>query len=204
MKMGGISLRLVGFMVMGLLAGCSSTHVQRVDVGRTIDLSGRWNDSDASKVSQEMITDCLNRPWLPRFEAKNERAPIVIVGSVANKSHEHINADVFTKNLERELINSGKVKFVASRDERLSVRDERMEQNQAGFTDPETIKKIGKELGADFMLIGSINSVKDEVKGQYVILYQTNLELIDLLTNEKVWIGQEPLKKVVKKSKFSL
>lgn len=191
-------------MFIGIMTGCSTTNVQRVEIEETIDLSGRWNDSDSRLVSQEMIEDCLNRPWLPYFEAKNNRLPVVIVGPVKNKSHDHVNTEVFTKSLERTLINSGKVKFVASRDERLDVRSERIDQNEDGFTDPETIKKIGKEIGADFMLIGSINSVKDEIKGKYVIMYQTNLELIDLLTNEKVWIGQKPLKKVVKKSKFSL
>ena len=106
--------------------------------------------------------------------------------------------------MERALINSGKVRFVASRDERGGIREERLDQNREGFTDPETIKQIGKETGADFMLIGSLNSIKDETSGRYVILYQVNAEMIDLLTNEKVWIGQNHLKKVVTKSKYSL
>ena len=54
------------------------------------------------------------------------------------------------------------------------------------------------------MLKGSINSIKDEIKGKYVILYQVNLELIDLTNNQKVWIGEKEIKKFVKRSKFSL
>ena len=53
------------------------------------------------------------------------------------------------------------------------------------------------------MLIGSLNSVKDEVKGKSVAYYQANLELVDLETNEKVWIGRKEIKKFIKIKKYS-
>ena len=186
-----------------LFAGCSTTTVKRVEVDEQIDLSGKWNDTDSQLVSAEMIDDCTHQRWVGDFKSENGRVPVVIVGAIKNCSHEHINTMVFIKDLERQLLNSGRVKFVASKDERGQVRAEREDQ-QKGYTDPATIKKIGKETGADFILIGSINTIKDETKGRYVILYQTNLELIDIETNQKVWIGQKYLKKVVKKSKYSL
>lgn len=198
---------VISVMALGLCAvliGCASTKVKRVDVDETIDFSGRWNDSDSRMTASEVINDCLSRGWVDNFREQKGRRPVVIVGDVKNKTDEHINVDVFIKDLERALINSGKVRFVASRDERGGIREERLDQNREGFTDPETIKQIGKEAGADFMLIGSLNSIKDETNGRYVILYQVNAEMIDLLTNEKVWIGQNHLKKVVTKSKYSL
>lgn len=54
------------------------------------------------------------------------------------------------------------------------------------------------------MLRGSINTVTDNASGKYVILYQVNLELVDLTTNEVKWLEQTELKKLVKKSKYSL
>jgi penicillin-binding protein activator len=195
---------LVGMLIFPVfLFGCSSSQVKRVAVDKTIDFSGLWNDTDSRLVAQEMVADSLSRPWITQFMETNHRDPVIIVGNVTNRSQEHINSEVFTKDLEMSLINSGRVKFVAASGERSWVREERNNQQQ-GLTDPETIKKIGKETGADFILIGSINSVKDEIKGQYVILYQTNLELVDLTTNLKVWIGQKQLKKIVKRSKYSL
>ena len=194
-------LLIIGiFIMVGI--GCT-TKVTRVDVGKKIDLSGSWNDYDAQLVAEEMVKDCMTNPWLNNFSAAKNRNPLVIVDYVSNRSYEHINSQVFTKFLERELLNSGKVTFVASPTERDQIRDERQDQ-QEGNTLPETIKAIGKERGADFMMIGSINSVKDEVKGKYAVLYQVNLELVDLGSNEKVWIGQKQLKKLVEKSKFSL
>lgn len=197
-------LKALGILLLlCFVAGCGGTSVKRYQADKQIDLSGRWNDTDSRLVAEEMIKDCLMRPWRDRFFAKSKREPVVIVDTVLNKSSEHINSQVFTKDLEKSLINSGEIKFVASREERKEVRTERDEQ-QTGLTAKETIKQKGFETGADFVLQGSINSVKDELKGRYVILYQVNLELIDLTSNEKVWLGQKEIKKFVKKGKLSL
>lgn len=187
-----------------LSAGCASkVKVERIGVDEKIDLSGGWNDYDAMSVAKEMVEDSLKASWLNQFNESNKRNPRVIIGHVANQSDEHINSDVFVKYLEREVMNSGRVIFVASSDERQQVRAEREDQ-KAGYTDPETIKAHGKERGADFMLIGSVNSVKDQVKGKSVVYYQVNMELVNLETNEKVWIGRKEIKKFIKVSKYSL
>jgi hypothetical protein len=52
-------------------------------------------------VADEMIRDCLDRPWLPRFvDTHGRKIPTVIVGQVRNRSHEHINVRTFVKDLE--------------------------------------------------------------------------------------------------------
>ncbi|MBW1741365.1 MAG: penicillin-binding protein activator LpoB [Deltaproteobacteria bacterium] len=190
-------------VAMVFILGCAAApEVRRTHVDEIIDLSGRWNDTDSRLVAEEMIKDGLSRPWLSRFKTKHGgRNPVVIVGTVLNRSHEHINTQVFIKNLERALINSGEVDFVASKDERRELREEKADMLK-GFTSAETVKSISEETGADFMLQGSVNSVKDQIKGKYVILYQVNLELIHLETNKKVWIGEKQIKKFVKRPKY--
>lgn len=202
-----LRLKVAGVLVLVLavvvLPGCASKRVKRLDTEAVVDLSGRWNDTDSQMVAKTMIKDALSNSWSQTFRETHDRLPVVVVGPIMNRSHEHINSDVFIKDLERNLLNSGKVKFVAAKGERDAIRDERSSQHE-GLTDPETIKAFGKETGADLIIIGSVNSVKDEYKGRYVILYQVNLELIDIENNQKLWIGQELIKKAVKRSKYSL
>lgn len=194
-----ISIILFGIMIV--LAACASTlRVERKAVDTTIDLSGRWNDADSRMVSEEMISDCLSRAWLERFSAAHGgKPPTVIVGHVKNRSHEHINVQTFVKDLERALINSGKVQFVASKGERAGVREERLDMAQ--HASEETMKGPGEEIGADFMLIGSINTIRDAIEGKAVMFYQTNLELIDMANNLKVWVGENKIKKLIKRPK---
>jgi penicillin-binding protein activator len=186
-----------------ILASCESgpsRTVTRVSADTQVDLSGRWNDTDAQQVAQAMIADIVARPWLSDFTGENQRKPVLIVGQVRNRSSEHIETLVFTKSLERELINSGKVKFVASSDERTGVQAELM--NQQSEASPETMKRLGQETGADFYLGGVITSVTDAVEGKKVVFYKVNLELINVETSEKVWIGDKQIKKVVGQSKY--
>jgi uncharacterized protein (TIGR02722 family) len=200
-KGGRISLIMILFGIVVVLTACASTpEVERKAVDTTIDLSGRWNDADSRMVSEEMISDCLNRPWMERFSAAHGgKPPTVIVGQVKNRSHEHINVQTFVKDLERALINSGKVQFVAARGEREGVREERLDM--AKHASEETMKGPGEEIGADFMLIGSINTIRDEIEGKAVMFYQTNLELIDMANNLKAWVGEKKIKKLIKRPK---
>jgi hypothetical protein len=124
MKLQGIVLPILFLGILALLESCASTpKVERNAVHTTIDLSGRWNDADSRMVSEEMIRDCLDRPWLERFKMRNEgKIPTVIVGTVRNRSHEHINVQTFVKDLEKALINFGKVQFVASKLERRKLK----------------------------------------------------------------------------------
>ncbi|MBL8013402.1 MAG: penicillin-binding protein activator LpoB [Candidatus Omnitrophica bacterium] len=184
------------------LSGCA-TKVTRMQPEQIVDISGRWNDTDARLVAEEMITDCLSGEWVSRYNKDAGKDPVVIVGTIVNRTHEHINTDVFVEDLERALINSNKVKFVATRNERDEVREEREDQ-QLGNTNPETVTKKGMETGASFMLKGSINDVKDETRGKYAVLYQANLEMVDMKTNEKVWLGQKKIKKLVVRPKASI
>ena len=184
-----------------LIAACNPT-VTRVETDSVTDLSGNWNDTDSRLVAQEMIQDILSRGWLSKFNRAQGKAPTVIVGTVRNLSHEHINTRTFVADMERELINSGEVEFVASADDRKEVRSEVKEQDL--HASEETRKAMGNEVGADFMLQGSINSIVDAVSGEQARFYQIDLTLIELGTNRKVWVGQKKIKKTVEKGGFRL
>lgn len=177
------------------VAGCA-TKVSRVDTNTVTDFSGGWNDTDVRLVAQEMIRECLSGIWINDFNRTSGRIPTVIVGTIKNNTFEHIDPRIFISDLEQALINSGKVQFVAAKDARNEVRSERADQQQ-GDTEPSTIVARGHETGADFMLQGNVNAVQDAVRGKYAMFYQVALELIDMRTNQKRWIGKKEIKKVV-------
>lgn len=191
---------ILSLLAISFVVACSPS-VKRVETNLVKDVSGGWNDTDAQMVAQEMIVDCLNGGWYNKFLTRNGKEPVVIVGTVVNNSMEHINTAVFVEEMQRALINSGKVEFVASSAERGEIRTERLEQDE--FASEETRKAFGKEVGADFMLSGVLNSVVDQSGSKALVFYQTNLKLINIETNQIVWNGQKQIKKYVKRSKVS-
>ena len=184
-----------------LLSGCGGgITVKRIATTEVTDLSGRWNDTDSGLVSEKMVSDMLSRVWLANFMKKTGTNPTVIVGTIRNMSTEHVNMEVFTKDIERELINSGQVQFVASKQEREGIREERNDQQI--YASLETAKRLGQEYGADFVLIGTFKSVEDVIEGKKAILYSVDLELIDVENNLKAWIGNKKIKKFIKRGGY--
>ncbi|HEY8888577.1 MAG TPA: penicillin-binding protein activator LpoB [Gallionella sp.] len=181
------------------VAGCS-TEVKRIGVNEVRDISGTWNDTDSRLVSEEMIRDSLSAGWIDRYSLSLRKTPVVIIGTIRNLSQEHINTNTFVNDLERAFINSGRVDVVASRSERGDIREERsdMDLNAAEATR----KEMGKEAGADYMLIGSINTIIDAADSEQIRFYQVDLTLVSLADNRKVWTGQKKLKKDIKNAKF--
>lgn len=193
---------VVFFVLVLILAGCfSSPSVKRVAEEEQIDLSGYWNDTDVRIVCDNLVSDCLNSPVvskrLTEYEVKNGSLPVVIVGQFRNTSDEHIDVSVISKRMEAALLNSGKVDFVASSSERDDLRQERIEQQS--WASEETAKALANEIGADFMLIGSVKTVVDQIDRKAVRNYFVYAEMIEIETGKKIWIGENSeIKKYIK------
>lgn len=184
-------------VLMLITSACQQRKVTRIDANKQTDLSGRWNDTDSKLVAEEMINDVLERPWLKEFKEKMGRKPVIIVGRIRNNTTEpDIQPETFIKDIEKNFINTNTVTVVQSKEGRDDLRAER--EDQQTFATEESRKRWGKEKGADFMLNGVINSTIDEYKKERVVAYKINLELIDLQSNIKVWIGDKEIKKYIK------
>jgi len=65
---------------------------------------------------------------------------------------------------------------------------------------------MAQEIGADYMVLGTISSnVQETLKGDKISLFYTvNLELINIEKNLKAWLGEKEIKKIVERSSASL
>jgi len=189
---------LAAVAALAALSACG-TAVKRIEPGEVRDLSGTWNDTDSRLVSEEMAREL--RGWVEGYRLANRRAPTLVVGEVRNLAEEKIGVASFIGDIERALADARGVTFVASREERAGVRAERKDQDfhAAGATR----KPMGHELGADYMLTGTIGSIVERNHWSEVRYYQVDLALIDLADNAKVWLGQKKIKKSVRRPPVS-
>ncbi|MDR2638729.1 MAG: penicillin-binding protein activator LpoB [Helicobacteraceae bacterium] len=192
-------IALIGATIFALIfIGCS-TKVTRLDTSEVVDLSGDWNDVDSRQTSEELIKSMLNERWLPAFYGQYKTKPVLTVGEIKNLSHEHINTQTFMNDIQRAVINSGDARFIASRDDRLNAREERKEQDQ--YAKEETRKKERQEIGADFIVNGTINTIIDSEGKTAVKYYQIDLTLTSVESQEIVWSGGTKIKKLVENKK---
>jgi penicillin-binding protein activator len=183
------------FLAVTLLMSCARS-VTRVDPGQQIDLSGRWNDSDSRQTAEKMISELLSSEKFKEYSKTLSKKPAIIVGTIRNKTSEHIDASNYVKRIELAIFNSGVADLVESDDFREKVRLERAEQQD--FANPATIAKWGEETGANLMLFGEMTSETDVHNKRRVVNYVTTLFLTDMETNKRIWYGQKEIKKFVK------
>jgi hypothetical protein len=197
--------RPIPFLLLTVLAvapvGCATKKVSRIDPGAVTDLSGRWNDTDSRLVANELIQQSLTAAWARRYaDTHGGQAPAVIVGDFRNRTLEHIPVGTFVRDLERAFINSGAVQVVASSDERQEVRAERADQQEHART--ESRARVGQELGAKYMLQGELQAIEDQEGREKIVFYQIDATLVDLESNQKVWVGQHKIKKYIERKRF--
>jgi PBP1b-binding outer membrane lipoprotein LpoB len=196
----------VAALAVGVLGtGCGpQKKVERTAADSTKggDLSGYWNDIDANLVAEEMIKDCMGRPWASDYQSANSgKKPVVkLMGVIKRTDDRNVNEQYFGKRLEKELLNSGRAKVVAAWGQDSVNVAER--SRQATHASDESVKSQGNETGADFTLQTIINSQNEtDGEGHSVRAYLVNMELVNVETNEKVWIGEKAIRKVVEQAK---
>lgn len=197
--LGGAAVVILG----ALVAACAGKEVTRIDPNSVTDLSGRWNDTDSRLVARALIQQSFESDWVERHVERNggER-PVVIVGDFRNRTMEHVAVNTFVNDLERALINSGRVQLVASGEEREAIRAEREDQQEHARADSRA--SLGRELGADYILQGELQSIQDEEGGERVVYYQVDARLVDLESNVQIWTGQHEIKKLIERDRLGL
>ena len=173
------------------LSGCSSgekiTWVYPVK-----ENPGAWNDSDSRQIADEMIHDSLATGWTERYGLSLRKVPVVVIGNIHNFSHEHINTNRFVYDLERSLVNSGRVNVVASLGDQSDRQAGKDSKSAEAARD-----EMGSDAGADFKLIGSINARVDASHSVPVRYYQVELTLLRLADNRVVWTGEKKIRKEI-------
>ena len=194
-------------MLVILFSACSSgPKVQRVDPNSRIDLSGRWNDADMRMVSDSLINDCLTSPRVSQFiqqysSQHRGSLPACLVGSFRNDSSEHIDTSLISKAMERAIVNSGKMDFVAGGDVLQEIRGEK--EDQLMYANEDTAVSLANETGAILLLTGSVKSMVDRAGNTSVRSYFVSAELTNIETRTRLWMGDNnEIKKVITQSSY--
>lgn len=202
--MGKRTLVKITILLFTLLffVSCSSTvRVSRLGDDDIYDLSGSWNDTDINIVTKALVDSSLSANWITQYRVRKGGNPVVIVGTILNRSSEHIDTSIIAKKFEMALINTNQVDMVADINFRDQLREER--EGQQFYASEETAVALGREIGADFIFQGAVRTVVDQVSGKTVRTYYVSAELIDIETSRKVWVEEKSVRKLIKQAKYT-
>lgn len=170
-----------------LIAGGCFYTVRERDPEKKKHYTEEYSHTDQKRAVTRFVESLAQTPAL----RQSAEPPVVIVYGVNNRTSEHIDTTGFTDKLEAALLKTGKVRFV-NKAQRDNIEKEVGYMN-SGRVDPAMRLKLGKELGAQYMLTGTFHSIDREEpkeirlrKGR-LLYYQLVLELTDIQTNLITW-----------------
>jgi uncharacterized protein (TIGR02722 family) len=170
---------------------------KKVDYGdptATETLTIDFGSKDLQMIAEKMVGSLLASPVV-----QQGNMPVVLVGRVRNKTDEHIDTKAITDKIRTALVNSGAVRFVAD-----EVRDEVIQelryQTDSGHVAPETRKRIGKLVGAGYLLMGEITSIRKKAGRRTDLYFKITLNLVELETGLIRWAEEKEIRKGRKKA----
>ncbi len=172
-------------LMMSLLSACATTRTLDPDTEKHYDAS--YDFSDKKQIVDTLTQSLLSSPNVPTETKK----PIIVVYGIDNETSEHINTGGITDDIRLALIKSGEYRFV-NRKQRDNLQDE-ADYQYAGFVPPEQRVAEGRQLGADFILSGTLRSIEKQQPRQIrltkrkLVYYSMNLELTNLESGEISW-----------------
>lgn len=180
------ALLMSAAVIVFMMTGCSTT-TRDISPDAAMHYDESYDFSDKNAIVDALVESLVNKQPL----VAREDRPVIIVYSVANRTNEHIETDGITDDIRREIMQSGKARFV-NKVQRENIQSE-SDYQYGGNVSAETRLTRARQVGAEYMISGTLRSItKREGKGfrmkrdtlQY---YSLTLELTDLKTGLIEW-----------------
>lgn len=174
------------------ISGCMAS-TKNLNPGEEVHYDASYDFSDKKQIVDRLVEPLLSASQFFPVHVK----PILIVYPVVNETSEHISTAGITDEIRMKLLRSGKIRFI-NEHQRENIQMETGYQNQ-GFVDPAQRVEQGRQLGADYILSGTLRSIKKKQPKQWRlykkerIYYSLDLTMTDLKTGEIVYADQVEL-----------
>lgn len=187
-RFAGMALLAASAVTLG---GCAAT-TKSVSPDADVHYDAHYDFSDKQKIADDLTSSLLNTVDM----SGSGKKPVLVVYPVANETSEHISTSGITDDIRLALLRAGKYRFVSK-----VQRDNLMAEqaHQQANVDASSQAAIGRQLGADFILSGTLRSIEKKQQKQWrlnkkeLVYYSLNLELTDLGTGEIAWADKAEL-----------
>ena len=194
------TLFCAGMLSLSLLSGCAST-VKYGDAAEVETTTIEFGSTDLQIVAEKMVDSLLSFP--PIVQVTNERRPVMFVDYIKNKTTEHIDTESITDTISSRLLRSGKFRFIDMTKVN-DVKDQLKYQTSGGMVNRDTAVKVGRQIGAEYMLYGNLSSIVKKASGTRDVYYKFTLKLMHLESGIVEWADEKEIRKTREKSLFGL
>ena len=183
---------LLALATASSMTGCAMfrASTQNVDVTQEKHMGADYDFSDMRNVSESVAAELMGSEFL----AKNSTPPIFVIAGVENRTSSYVDTKGLTDKIRTSMIRANKGQFVNE-----SRREDLLKEQgyQAANATPETQAAVGRQLGAKYMISGSLMEMKDKspkqvrISKQKLRYYKLTMEVTDLETGLISWTTEQ-------------
>lgn len=170
-----------------LSSGCAMFRASTttVDVNRDSHMKADYDFVDMRQISQSIAEEMIDS-----FLSRSSEPPIMMIPGIENRTSQYMDTKALTDRMRTEIFKSGKAQFV-NEARRADLLNE--QGYQAANVTPETQVSIGRQLGAKYMITGSMIEMSQSSPRQARIsktkekYYKLTVEITDLETGLLAW-----------------
>ena len=174
---------LIAVLSLTLLASsCGSFKAKRVDANESdekgLGITDNWMSADTTQAVTDIVKQIKAHPGFGKMKARHQ-TPKIFIAEVQNQTSEaYFPSGDLNDELLNELSLSGEYELV-DQAAREKILGEITYQND-GMVDPATVKKIGKQTGADVMIFGNVYMKPEKRDGKTIKEYSVNMRMTDI------------------------
>jgi uncharacterized protein (TIGR02722 family) len=174
---------LIAVLSISILAtSCGSFKAKRVDANESdekgLGITDNWMSADTTQAVTDIVKQMKAHPGFNKMKARHQ-TPKVFIAEVQNQTSEaYFPIGDLNDELLNELSLSGEFELV-DQAAREKILGEITYQND-GMVDPATVKKIGKQTGADVMIFGNVYMKPEKREGKTIKEYSVNMRMTDI------------------------
>ena len=174
---------ILAVLSISLLAtSCGSFKAKRVDANESdekgLSITDNWMSADTTQAVADVVKQMKAHPGFNKMKARHQ-TPKVFIAEVQNQTSEaYFPIGDMNDELLNELSLSGEFELV-DQAAREKILGEITYQND-GMVDPATVKKIGKQTGADVMIFGNVYMKPEKRDGKTIKEYSVNIRMTDI------------------------
>lgn len=185
-------------LLAALLAvgGCVS-KVKYGDATAVETVNTDFGSTDLQMIARKMSDDLLASPAVAQIAPPGTR-PILFIDNIKNKTTEHIDTESVTDTISTTLLNSGRFRFV-DRTRVDAIANELDYQANSGMVDETKAVKMGRQLGAQYMLYGNFSSITKDSGSTRDVYYKFTMKLSNLETGLVEFQSEKEIRKTRKK-----
>lgn len=178
-----------------ILSGCAP-KVSYGDPQAVETVNVDFGSTDLQMIAERMVKSLLESPVI------GTRRPVLYVANVKNKTDEHIDTKNITDKIRTALLRSGRVRFTAATEQNDELLRQLEYQVDSGLVRPDTQKRFGQQVGADYFLFGELTNIR-KTRGRVTDQYMKfTLNLVDIESGLIEWADEREIRKGEKRPLF--